>query len=54
MVGRGGLWWVVAQFSLTLNFNYNISKICKTASNKLHALARVSTWMKLKEEYFSI
>ena len=45
VVGRGGLWWVVSQFSLTLNFNYNISKIYKTASNKLHALARVSHYM---------
>ena len=38
VVGRGGLWWVVAQFSGTV-------KIYKTASNKLHALARVSHYM---------
>ena len=29
-------------FDNQLNFNHHISKICKTASNKLHALARVS------------
>ena len=28
-----------------LNFNYHISKICKTASNKLHALARGSHYI---------
>ena len=29
-------------FDNQLNFNHHISKICKTASNKLYALARVS------------
>ena len=28
-----------------LNFNHHISKIRKTASNKLHALARVSNYI---------
>ena len=32
-------------FDNQLNFNHHISKICKTASNKLHALARVSHYM---------
>ena len=32
-------------FDSQLNFNHHISKICKTASNKLHALARVSHYM---------
>ena len=32
-------------FDNQLNFNYHISKTCKTASNKLHALARVSPYM---------
>ena len=32
-------------FDNRLNFNHHISKICKTASNKLHALARVSHYM---------
>ena len=32
-------------FDNQLNFNYHISKICKTASNKLHALAKVSHYM---------
>ena len=31
------------------NFNH-ISKICKTASNKLHALARVSHYMYMDED----
>ena len=33
-------------FDNQLNFNHHISKICKTASNKLHALARVSHYIK--------
>ena len=32
-------------FDNQLNFNHHISKICKTASSKLHALARVSHYM---------
>ena len=32
-------------FDNQLNFNHHISKICKTASNKLHALARVSNFI---------
>ena len=32
-------------FDNQLNFNHHISKICKTASNKLHALARVSNYI---------
>ena len=28
-----------------LNFNHHISKICKTARNKIHALARLSHYM---------
>ena len=32
-------------FDNQLNFNHHISKICKTAINKLHALARVSHYM---------
>ena len=32
-------------FDNQLNVNHHISKICKTASNKLHALARVSHCM---------
>ena len=32
-------------FNNQLNFNHHISKICKTASNKLHALARVSNYI---------
>ena len=32
-------------FDNRLNFNHHISNICKTASNKLHALARVSYYM---------
>ena len=32
-------------FDNQLNFNYYNSKICKTASNKLHVLARVSHYM---------
>ena len=34
-------------FDNQLNFNHHISKICKTASDKLHALARVSHYMGL-------
>ena len=38
-----------------LHFNSHISNICKTVSNKLHALARVpNIWIKIKGEYFSI
>ena len=32
-------------FDNQLNFNLHISKICNTASNKLHALARVSNYI---------
>ena len=32
-------------FDNQLNFNHHISEICKTASNKLHALARVSNYI---------
>ena len=32
-------------FDNQLNFNHRISKICKTASNKLYALARVSHYI---------
>ena len=32
-------------FENQLNFNHHISKICKTASNKLHAFARVSNYI---------
>ena len=32
-------------FDNQLNFNHHISKICKTTSNKLHALARVSHYI---------
>ena len=32
-------------FDNHLNFNHQISKICKPASNKLHALARVSNYI---------
>ena len=32
-------------FDNQLNFNHHISKICKTANNKLHALARVSNYI---------
>ena len=32
-------------FDNQLNFNHHISKICKTASTKLHALARISHYM---------
>ena len=32
-------------FDNQLNFSHHISKICKTASNKLHALARVSNYI---------
>ena len=32
-------------FDIQLNFNHHISKICKTASYKLHALARVSHYI---------
>ena len=32
-------------FDNQLNFNHHISKICKTAINKLHTLARVSNYM---------
>ena len=37
-------------FDNQLNFNHHISKICKTASNKLHTLARVSNYI---NSYFS-
>ena len=46
-------------FDNQLNFNHNISKICKTASTKLHAIARVSHYMDedkktiLSNSYFS-
>ena len=36
---------LVVTFDNQLNFNHHISNICKTASNKLHALARVSSYM---------
>ena len=32
-------------FDNQLNFNHHISKICKAASSKLHALARVSHYI---------
>ena len=32
-------------FDNQLNFNHHIAKICETASNKLHALARVSNYI---------
>ena len=32
-------------FDNQLNFNHHISKICKTASNKVHALTRVSHYI---------
>ena len=43
-------------FDNQLNLNHHISKICKTASNKLHALSLEfpTTSMKIKGEYFSI
>ena len=42
-------------FDNQLNFNHHISKICKTASSKIQALARVlETSLKIKGEYFSI
>ena len=47
-------------FDNQLNFNLHISKICKTASNKLHAIARVSNCIDedkriiLFNSYFSI
>ena len=42
-------------FDNQLNFNHHISKICKTASSKIQALARVlETSMRMKGEYFSI
>ena len=46
-------------FDNQLNFNHHISKISKTASNELHALARVSDYInenkkrKLFNSYFS-
>ena len=46
-------------FDNQLNFNHNISKICKTASTKLHAIAGVSHYMDedkktiLSNSYFS-
>ena len=44
-------------FDNQLNFTHHISKVCKTASNKLHALHSLefpTTLMKIKGEYFSI
>ena len=37
-------------FDNRLNFNHHISNICKTASHKLHALARVSNYMDQDEK----
>ena len=34
-------------FDNKLNFNHHISKICKTATDKLHSFARVSHYMDL-------
>ena len=40
-------------FDNQLNLNHHISKLCKTDSNKLHALARVSNYIdEVKGEYF--
>ena len=36
-------------FDIKLNFNTHLKKICKKASQKLHALARVSTFMSCKQ-----
>ena len=41
-------------FGNQLNFNRHISKICKTASNKPHAFARVSHYIDEDKKYFSI
>ena len=37
--------FLAVTFDNQLNVNHHISKICKTASNKLHALARVSNYI---------
>ena len=36
-------------FDNKLNFNTHINKLCKKASQKLHALARVSNFMSCKQ-----
>ena len=37
-------------FDKKLNFNYHISRMCQKASQKLHALARVSNYMSCKQK----
>ena len=36
-------------FDNQLNFKYHLSKMCKSASQKLHALARISTLMSFNQ-----
>ena len=36
-------------FDNKLNFNIHLNKLCKKASQKLHALARVSTFMSCRQ-----
>ena len=38
------------QFDNKLNFNYHLKKLCKKASQKLHALARLSSFMSVKQK----
>ena len=37
-------------FDNKLNFEYHIGKLCKKASQKLHALARVSVFMSFRQK----
>ena len=37
-------------FDNKLNFEYHIGKLCKKASEKLHALARVSSFMSCRQK----
>ena len=37
-------------FDNKLNFNTHVTKLCKRAGQKLHALARISNFMSLKKE----
>ena len=39
-------------FDNKLNFNHHLRKLCKKASLKLHALARLSSFMSVKQSYY--
>ena len=36
-------------FNNNLNFNYHVNKLCKKASKKLHALARIAKYMDINK-----